>query len=71
LDVRFGKFEPRRATVHHHTHTPAVGFTPRRDAKEMAKRVCHSPRLRKNLGRVKLWLRFRAIALYLRFEGLF
>jgi len=47
-----------------------VRFTPRRDAKEMAKGVRHSHRLRKKLNGVKPWLSFRAIALYLRFEGL-
>jgi hypothetical protein len=46
LDVSFGKFEARRATVHNHTHTPAVGFTPRRDAKEMAKGVRHAESVR-------------------------
>jgi hypothetical protein len=31
LDVGLGELEARRAAVHNHTHTPAVGFTPRRD----------------------------------------
>ena len=50
---RLPSSEPRRAAVHHHADSAAVGFPPGGDAEEVPKGVCHAQSLRENSVPVK------------------
>jgi tetratricopeptide (TPR) repeat protein len=53
LDVRFGKFQSRRAAVHDHADATAVRFAPRRDAEQLSKAACHAVSVLKKQTAVK------------------
>jgi len=56
LNVRLAQFEPGRASIYHHSHASAVGFTPGSDAEKAAETVCHALKMGENVPPVNSYL---------------
>jgi hypothetical protein len=61
LDVRSGKFQARRTTVHDDAHAAAMRFAPRRDAEQLSKAACHAPIVQNKNKTVKLSVVFEKV----------